>query len=126
MKIALWIVQGLLAVAFLMAGSMKMMTAYDELAVQMAWVGRWSEQMVMLIGLVEVLGALGLILPSVLRIQPKLTPIAAMGLVLVMGLAIIDHLRAGETVDAFAPLILMAMALFVAWGRWSKHPIQPK
>ncbi|MEQ9188615.1 MAG: DoxX family protein [Cryomorphaceae bacterium] len=126
MNIALWISQVLLAAAFLMAGAMKLMTAYDELALEMAWVSRWSAPMVMLIGLVEVLGALGLILPSVLRIQPKLTPIAALGLVVTMVLAIVDHLGAGENDMVMGPTILMVLALFVAWGRWSKLPILAK
>ena len=126
MHIGLWIVQGLLAFAFFGAGAMKMATPVDQLAEQMAWVLHVPAPAVKVIGLLEVLGAAGLILPSALRIQPKLTPLAAGGLVLTMLGAAATHIAIGEAAMIAPPLVLGGLAAFVAWGRSSKHPIDPK
>jgi hypothetical protein len=124
MKIALWILQSLLALAFLMAGGTKVMTPGPELAAM----GMTMPIVALKIaGVSEVLGALGLILPSALRIQPWLTPLAAALLALVMALAIPGHLLAGDPVSAIgAPVVLGTLSLFVAWGRWRHAPIAPR
>lgn len=76
------------------------------------------------IGIAELIGAVGLILPSALRIQPRLSALAAAGLVLVMVLGSVFHLTRGEN---FAPpLVLFALSTFVAYGRWKLAPIAPK
>ena len=82
--------------------------------------------MVRLPALDEILGAIGLILPSALRIQPRLTVWAAYGLALVMVLAIIFHLSRGETANIVPPLVLLALSLFVAYGRSKLAPIEPR
>ena len=117
MNIALWIVQGLLAVAFLMAGSMKIMKPKEELIEQMAWVEDFAPNTIKGIGVLEVLGAIGLILPWALTIVPELTGIAAIGLLLTMVGAVVTHLRRGETQMMVPSVVLGLLAAFVAVGR---------
>lgn len=123
--IALWVVQGLLAVAFGLAGFMKLTAPIAQLAANgMNFVNHYSVEMVRFIGLSEVLGALGLILPAALRIKPFLTPLAATGLAITMVLAAFEHISQGEPI--VANLVLLALTGFVAWGRFIKAPIQAK
>src|SRR5437763_6403912 len=96
MNVALWIVAILLAAAFGMAGITKMTKPKEELAPKMGWVNDYSATNVKLIGAVELLGAIGLILPWATGIAKILTPLAAVGLGLVMVLAAIYHARKGE------------------------------
>lgn len=126
MNIALWIVQGLLALAFCAAGFMKGFSPTAELAANMPWINDVPSWVPRLAGIAELLGGLGLILPSVLRIQPRLTVMAAWGLVAVMVLAAIFHISRGEY-DALLPnIILGGLAGFVAYGRSKLHPIVAK
>jgi putative oxidoreductase len=125
MNIALWIVQALLALAFLMAGGMKLVVPIDQLLANgMTLVEQVPVALIRFIGLSEVAGALGLILPAALRIQPKLTPLAAAALAFVMLLAVITHAWLGEAFGA--PLVLGLLAMFVAWGRSAKQPISSR
>lgn len=127
MNKALWVVQGLLALAFVGAGSMKMTTPIDELLANgMAFVEHMPATLVRFIGVSEVAGGLGLILPAALRIRPRLTPVAAAALVVVMVLAVITHVLLGDVGGAAPSLVLGALSAFVAWGRFVKHPIAPK
>lgn len=124
MNVALWIVQALLALGFLATGGMKLFLSVDELvANQIAFVTSVPIELVRFIGLAEVLGALGLILPAALKIQPKLTPIAAALLTFVMVLAVGVHLILGHLATLPAPIVFGLLAGFVAWGRWFKVPI---
>jgi uncharacterized membrane protein len=121
-NVALWIVAGLLALAFLAAGLMKLSTPKEKLAERMAWVNDYSAGQVKAIGAVEVLGALGLILPAVTGIAPVLVPLAAAGLAIVMVLAAIMHLRRGDGAAAVVPnIVLFALDVFVAWGRFGPY-----
>jgi putative oxidoreductase len=126
MKIGLWIVQGLLALMFIFAGFGKLTAPISELAAQMPWVLDFSESMVRFVGASEVLGGLGLILPSLLRIKPVLTPLAALGLAVVMLLAAVYHATKGEYPAIGINAALAGLALFVAWGRYKKEPILAK
>ncbi len=126
MNTVLWIVKVLLAIGFLMAGGMKLFTSHDALAAQMAWVNHFPAFVPKLIGLLEVLGGLGLILPSLLRIKPWLTPLAAMGLCLLMAGAFITHLVLGEVGMSAPSLIMGLLSAFVAWGRNKWFPISPR
>src|SRR6056297_2342121 len=93
LHIALWVAQSLLAAAFLMAGMMKITVPIDELATNgMSFVYSFPESMVRFIGICEVLGSIGLILPALLRIKPILTPIASVGLAAIMVFAAIYHI----------------------------------
>ena len=123
--IALWVAQGLLAVAFILSGVMKITSPMEELAANgMTFVDHFSEGMVRFIGISEVLGGLGLILPSLSLIKPILTPIAALGLATVMILAMVYHLSVGEPI--VPNIVLLAIAAFIAWGRMAKAPILAK
>jgi len=124
--IGLWIVQILLAAMFLMGGSTVAFTPVEVLAPKMSFVNYYSPLAVKLIGLSEVVGALGLILPSLLRIKPLLTPLAALGLMTVMILAVIYHFNHGEAAGSGFPAVLGLIAAFVAWGRFKKAPISAK
>ena len=126
LHITLWIAQVLLAAMFLMAGLMKLSQPIEKLAQSLPWAAQVPEALVRFIGVAEFLGAVGLILPSLLRIQPKLTPIAAIGLALVQIFAIAFHLSRGETGVIGMNFVLIAIAAFIAWGRFKKAPIAPK
>jgi hypothetical protein len=107
-----------------MAGLMKTTTPIAELATKLPWVGAVPEALVRFIGTAELLAAVGLILPSATRIRPVLTPLAAVGLVTIMVLAVPFHAMRGELAHALpVNLVLGGLAAFVAWGRFKKAPI---
>ena len=118
MNLVLWIVQGVLALAFLVAGMMRLVMPREKLAAQQAWVNDFSPGAVKLIGAVEVLGAIGLIAPGVTGILPGLTLLAAAGLALTMTGAILTHIRRREYPIIGVNGALMALALFVVVGRF--------
>ncbi len=122
MNIILWILQILLALAFGMAGFMKLTQPKEKLGAQMPWVNDFSQGNVRIIGLLEVLAALGLILPALTGILPILTPLAAVGLVFVMIGAMITHLRRKENPMMGVNLVLLLLAAFVAYGRFIAVP----
>ncbi len=126
MKVALWIAQALLALAFLAAGAMKLTQPMETLATAMAWTTAVPEALVRLIGAAEILGALGLVLPAATRILPRLTPLAAALRAVVMLLASAFHLTRGEAMMVPINLILIALLAFVAWGRTTRAPIAPR
>jgi uncharacterized membrane protein YphA (DoxX/SURF4 family) len=117
MGIALWVAQVLLAVAFLGAGATKLMQPKEKLAKTMAWVEDFSQPTVRLIGALEVLGAIGVVLPALTGILPWLTPLAALGLVLLMAGAVYTHLRREEGSAVVPPTVLLLLAALVAVGR---------
>jgi uncharacterized membrane protein YphA (DoxX/SURF4 family) len=115
----LWVVQLLLAAAFLGAGGMKLSQPKEKLAQNnMAWVEDFSRGTVRLIGTLEVLGALGLVLPALTGVLPWLTPLAAVGLALTMVGAILTHLNRKENTMIAAPAVLLVLAAFVVYGRF--------
>ena len=118
MTSALWIVQGLLALLFLWAGGVKLVLPLDQLTGQISLPG-WFLRF---IGVVEVLGALGLILPGLLGIRPGLTPLAAAGLVIIMIGATGLGLMTGSVVMVLSPLVVGLLAAFIAYGRWWLAP----
>jgi hypothetical protein len=124
LRIGLWVVQGLLALVFAMSGGTKLAVPYAELLNQGRWVQSIPEWPVKFIGVAEVSGALGLILPAATRIKPILTPLAAAGFVVIMVLASGLHLSLGE--PPIVPVILGGLAAFVAWGRFRKRPAADK
>src|SRR6266852_1803899 len=123
MNIALWIVQILLALAFAMAGIMKVTQPIDRLETRMGWVKDVGPRGVRLIGSLEILGAIGLILPAVTGILPWLTPVSATCLALTMIVAMITHGRRGEYSQIGINLVLLLLTLFVAYGRFVIIPI---
>jgi len=120
MTYGLWIVQILLAALFAFAGGMKLVLPLDKLAGPV----NLSGALIRFIGVVEVLGALGLILPAALRIKPWLTPLAAGGLVIVMIGAVAITLIGGDPFVAGISLVVGLLAAFVAYGRWRLAPIR--
>jgi len=126
LHIGLWVAQGLLSAAFLMAGGMKASAPMEQLAAQMPWVTGAMGGAVRFIAIVELLGAVGLILPAATRILPKLTPVAASGLLTVMVLASVTHISRGEFPMIIPNLVLGGLAAFIAWGRFKGAPIAPR
>ena len=116
MNIALWIVQALLSAIFLFAGGMKLVMPIAEMTKQMPL--PLPGLFLRLIGAAEVLGAIGLILPWLLRIRPNLTPLVAAGLVISMIGATAFTLATGDIAMALIPLVVGLLAAFVAYGRW--------
>lgn len=123
MNIALWVAQIVLAVLFGMAGFMKATQPKEKLADRMKWVEDFSPGTIRVIGILEVLAAIGLILPAVTGILPVLTPLAAAGLALTMIGAIIVHLRRGEYMGILVNVLLLALSVFVAYGRFVLLPL---
>jgi len=121
-NVVLWIVAGVLAAAFLGAGLMKLSQPRKKLADSgMGWVEDFSDGAVKGIGALEVLGALGLILPAALNIAPVLVPLAATGLALVMVGAALTQARRREPQMIVPNIVLLALAVFVAWGRFGPY-----
>ena len=120
MNIALWIAQGLLAAIFLFAGGMKFVMSIEEMTKQIPMPG-WFLRF---IAVCEVLGAIGMILPGLLRIRPGLTPLAAAGLVIIMIGATVVTVMTGGIAMALIPLVVGIIAAFVAYGRWRLAPLR--
>ena len=123
MQILLWVLQVLLALAFFAHGCMFLFPP-AAIAEQMnASLPRWFQ---LFLGVAEILAAVGLTLPGVARIQPRLVPCAAAGIMIVMIGATIYHVARNEVSSAVITLVLLAMATFVAYMRWRVAPIQPR
>lgn len=121
MNTVLWTLQILLALAFLATGAMKLSQPKDKLETTMGWVADFSAPMVRSIGAIEVLGAVGLILPAATGIATVLTPLAATGLGLVMVGAVITHARRKEPQMIVVNVVLLAIAAVIAWGRFGPY-----
>lgn len=119
---ALWLVQALLAAFYVFAGLTKLMTPADQLVQMMPWTGAYPV-LVPVTGIVDLLGGLGVLLPALTRIQPRLTVWAALGTIVLQVLAATLHLSRGEAMVVPMNLTLIALAAFVAWGRSRALPI---
>jgi len=118
MKKLIWIPQGLLIVGFTMAGIMKLTQPIEALSAQMSWVNHFQPWMVRTIALLEILGAMGLLLPAFLKSLPsKLTAYAGAGLTLIMIGAVITHVAIGETSQSIIPFVLFTMSAYVTFYR---------
>jgi hypothetical protein len=113
----LWIIQGLLALLFLFAGGVKLVMPAADLVKQAPML---SAAFLRFIAVCEVLGAIGLILPPLLRIQPGLTPLAAAGLVIIMIGATVVTLITGGIAMALFPFVVGLLLVFIAYGRWQQ------
>ena len=121
MNTVLWIIQIVLAAAFVMAGAMKLSQG-KKLQDKMTWMGDLSDRTVRFIGAAELLGGLGLVLPAATGIAPWFTPLAAAGLAGTMALAIVTHVRRKDPGAAAVPSIVLGLlSLFVAWQRFGPH-----
>jgi hypothetical protein len=121
-NVVLWIIAGVLAAAFLAAGTMKVSQPKEKLAASgMGWVESYPAGAVKLIGALEIAAAVGLILPALLDIAPIFVPLAATGLVLMMIGAAITHARRGERPVIAVNVVLLVLAALVAWGRFGPY-----
>ena len=124
--IALWAAQLLLAAAYGLFGSMKATQPLDQLAQMMTWIPSFPPLFVRTLGVAEVLGAIGLILPSLTRIQPRLTVLAAQCILLHQAFAVALHVSKGEIGVLGLNAVLIVLAAFIVWGRRSKAVIAPR
>src|SRR2546426_6349020 len=120
MTYALWVVQGLLALLFLFAAGRKLVLPLEALEGLVALPGLFLR----CIGVAEVLGALGLVLPGLLRMRPGLTPLAAAGLVIIMTGATVVTVAGGQLAPALISVVVGLLAAFVAFGRWRLAPLR--
>lgn len=123
LRIGLWIAQVLVAFMFCSAGYMKLTTPIPELSAMMPWTGQYSATFVRTIGLVDLAGGLGILLPALTRILPGLTVLAALGGVVLQVFAIVFHLSRGEAMMVPLNFVLLALCAFVLWGRARRAPI---
>jgi uncharacterized membrane protein YphA (DoxX/SURF4 family) len=119
-NIALWIAQTILAVILIWAAYMKLFTPTEKLALMWPWAAQVPKALLIFTGMVDLTGALGLILPGLLRIIPKLTPIAALCIILLMAVAITFHISRGEGSVIGVNIVFALIATFIAWGRFKK------
>jgi uncharacterized membrane protein YphA (DoxX/SURF4 family) len=119
MNLVVWIVTGLLAALFLVSGTSKLARSKEQLAAdpRMGWAEAMPAGLIKVIGASEVLGALGLVLPGAVEVATGLVPAAAVGLAVIMALAVVTHLRRGEAQTAAFDVVLLALAIFVAVER---------
>lgn len=119
MNILIWVFQGILAGMFLMTGTMKVIKKKDDLKDQMGFVEDFTQQQINGIGILEILGALGVILPWATGILPWLTPLAAIGLAMTMAGAFLTHLRRKELFPmGIVNIVLFSLAVFTAAARF--------
>lgn len=117
MNTTLWIIQGILAAVFTLSGSVVYLMR-DKLKSKMSWLTEYSPSMILMICLSKILGAIGLVLPLYLGIAPILTPLAAVGIAIIMFLAFVYHLQHKEYKDVPATILFFALSVFVAYGRF--------
>ena len=121
-NVVLWVIQTLLALLFLFSGGVKLAMPIEPMAKQAAMSGTFLR----FIGVMEVLGAIGLILPGILRIRTFLTPLAAAGLVIIMIGATVVMFRMNGAVQALTPAVVGVLAAFAAYGRWGLVPLRDR
>lgn len=126
-NIGLWVAQVVLALVYAMAGFMKLTQPIDALVASgMGYAGDYPEMLTRFIGTMELLGAIGIILPAATRILPGVTPLAALGFSVIQVLAMILHTSRGEFMVLPMNAVLLALSLFVLWGRTRKAPISAR
>ncbi|MEU9750854.1 DoxX family protein [Streptomyces niveus] len=121
MNVFLWILQAVLAAGMLAAGGGKLAQPYERTAESMAWAKSFSAGQVKTIAALEVVAALGLILPAATGIATVLTPLAAVGVALIMIGAVVIHARRGEWPNVGVNIVLLAVAIVIAWGRFGPY-----
>jgi uncharacterized membrane protein YphA (DoxX/SURF4 family) len=126
LRVALWIAQGIVAVVFCLSGFTKLATPIADLAAMMPWAGQVPPGFVRFIGLVDFAGGIGILLPALTRVQPRLTVIAALGCAVLQVLAFGFHAYRGEFSVLPVNIVLLALSTFIFWGRSKKFPITPR
>lgn len=123
LRASLWVVQGLLCLTFVGTALWKLLTPIPQLAAMIPWAGQVSPAFLYGTAIVDLLGGIGVLLPSLTRIRPGLTVLAALGCAALQVSAIVFHVSRGEAANTPFNGVLVALALFVAWGRWSRARI---
>ncbi len=126
LNVWLWIAQGLLAVFFLAAGAMHAFMPIEQAAKFAAWIAGAPVALVRFIGVAELAGAIGVVLPAATRVKPWLTPLAAAGLMTIMLLAMPVHIARGEVSMLGRNIAALSVAAFVLWGRATRARISPR
>ena len=125
-NVLLWIAQVLISTSLTWATYVKLFQPIEQLEIMWPWTGDVSPIFVRLTGIIDLLGALGVILPSLFRFKPILAPIAAIGIVSLMISASIFHICRGEASQIGFNIVFAMIAAFIAYGRWKLAPIQSK
>jgi uncharacterized membrane protein len=120
MNIILWIEQVFVAFSFIWVAAIKLFQPIEKIAAMWPWTGEVPSMMVRLLGVIDLLGGLGLILPSLLRIQPRLTAVTAIAIIALMVCAGIFHIARGEAAVIGVNIFFAVIAAFIAWGRPKK------
>lgn len=124
-NVVLWVLQWVFGIYFVAIGVMHFVVP-EGLPAMMEWMYELNDTMHIIIGIAEILGGLGLILPSVTRIRPELTVYAAAGLVLIMAGAVVYHAGRGEGASIVNNVIIAGLVAVIGYGRWKLYPIEPR
>lgn len=122
MNIALWIVAGVFAFGYIAGGIVKLTMPYEKYAAKLGWPEDFTPANVRFMGVVEVLGGIGLVLPGLVSVAPILVPVAASCMALYMAGAITERIRRGEYKELLGDLVFLAAMVFIAWGRFAIEP----
>jgi hypothetical protein len=123
LSISLWLTQALLCLVFAGTGVWKLLTPLDQLAAMIPWAGQVPAGFLQATAIIDLCGGVGILLPALTRIRPRLTLLAALGCAALQLCAIVFHLSRGEAINTPFNFLLVALSLFVFWGRRSKAPI---
>jgi DoxX-like family len=126
LSVSLWVIQSLLCLLFAGTGLWKLVTPVPQLAAQFPWMGQVPVTFMRATGLIDLLGGIGVLLPAITRVKPRLTALAAFGCAVLQACAIVFHVARGEAANTPFSFLLLALSLFVFWGRHSKAPIAPR
>ena len=126
LNINLWVAQVLLALVLTWASAMKLFQPVGKVAAMWPWAGQVPVALLKFTGIVDLLGALGLVLPALLRIKPILTPLAAIAIIVLMVCASVFHIVRDEASVIGVNVFFTGIAAFIAWGRFKKAPISEK
>lgn len=125
-RIGIWVAQALLGLLFVGTGVWKLATPIDHLAAMIPWAGQVSPGFLRLTAALDLAGGVGIVLPSLTRVAPRVAVLAAVGCALLQVCAIVFHVSRGEGASTPFNVVLVAMASFVAWGRLVRAPITPR
>ncbi|RKH30284.1 DoxX family protein [Corallococcus praedator] len=126
LPVSLWVVQALLGLLFVGTGLWKLLTPVSQLAAMIPWAGQVPEAFLQATAVIDLCGGLGIVLPSLTRIKPALTVLAALGCTALQLSAIVFHVSRGEAANTPFNFLLVALSLFVFWGRRYRAPIPPR
>jgi uncharacterized membrane protein YphA (DoxX/SURF4 family) len=123
LRISLWVVQALLSATFAGTGLWKLLTPVPELAAMIPWAGQVPASFLYATAVIDLCGGIGILLPALTRIKPRLAVLAALGCAVLQVCAIVFHVSRGEAARTPFNFVMVALSIFVYWGRSSKAPI---